>query len=209
MSTSHTGRRLVVQTVALALALAAAPAQAQIMTFDANACSGSGSVGNAGSFVEDGYSLSFTGSGWAAWCSAAGGYAGSPAIFENSPGGTISLTQVGGGAFSIFSIDLATVYLGGSAGSAAFTGYINGGGTVQTTFNYLAAAGNPVFNTFYFGAGWDNLLSVEWTQDDPYHQFDNVALGAPSEVVPEPATMTLLATGLAGMAAARRKKRKL
>jgi hypothetical protein len=36
----------------------------------------------------------------------------------------------------------------------------------------------------------------------------NVLLGTPSDVVPEPATMTLLATGLAGMAAARRRKRR-
>jgi len=54
--------------------------------------------------------------------------------------------------------------------------------------------------------------SVAWGGVANQIVFDDVTLGSatpgnPSDVVPEPATMTLLATGLAGMAAARKKRR--
>lgn len=53
------------------------------------------------------------------------------------------------------------------------------------------------------GSGDNTKCFAQFSQD-----MDNLAMdtGGGQEVVPEPATMTLLATGLAGMAAARRKR---
>ncbi len=54
----------------------------------------------------------------------------------------------------------------------------------------------PGFSGLYNG---NQLCELTDIPDDP---------GGPQETVPEPATMTLLATGLVGMAAARRKRNK-
>ncbi|HET9134009.1 MAG TPA: PEP-CTERM sorting domain-containing protein, partial [Gemmatimonadales bacterium] len=46
---------------------------------------------------------------------------------------------------------------------------------------------------------------TDWDFNDAVFSFD--VTGTPTEIVPEPATMTLLATGLVGMAAARRRRK--
>lgn len=67
---------------------------------------------------------------------------------------------------------------------------------------------------FGIGSGWnDNFIGavdgVQFAFTSGFNRsFDFQTVGGPQDVVPEPATMTLLATGLAGMAAARRRKAK-
>ena len=109
--------------------------------------------------------------------------------------------------FSILSIDLAPLFLDGSEGSTTFTGSLSGGGTVSSTFDFPgASAMAPAFTTFAFGSGWSTVTGVSWTQSGNFftgEQFDNIALDV--AVTPEPASLVLFATGLVGLALARRR----
>jgi hypothetical protein len=192
------------------LALAPRPARAQTtMTFNANVCGGTSFASAGPTYVESGFQLSFTGdptTAYAYWCSGNADYPGSPAIFINHPGSTVTLSKVGGGTFSLNSIDMATAYGGGLAGSVLFTGDLFGGGTVTATESWNAAAGLPTFQTDVFSSAWTNLTDVYFSQILPYSQFDNVVVNG--NVTPEPATMTLLATGLVGIVGAGLRRRK-
>ncbi len=209
--------KLSVRTQLLAVAataLLAATASAQTtLTFSGNVCTGNASSPDiAVPYLESGFQIAFAGLGYTYWCNGAAGYTGSPNIgIQPNYNALATLTKVGGGTFSLLSIDLASVYTAsqlGAAGSVLFTGDLFGGGTVTQTLTWAAPSGSPTNQTNLLNSNWNNLVDVYFSQPLPYFQFDNVVLdGTASSTVPEPATMTLLATGLAGMAAARRRKK--
>lgn len=119
-------------------------------------------------------------------------YPGSTALFNNNLDAIIRLTQVGGGAFDLASIDLTNLGSGLST-TVAFMGFKADLSTVIQSFTTDTLIS---LETFTFNSGFTNLTKVEWLQGDPSHQFDNVNVTATS-AVPEPLTIlgAMTATG--------------
>ncbi len=137
-------------------------------------------------------------------------YSGSPALFA-ATSESVDITAVGGGAFSLQSIGLAPLLGGfGSPTSVLFTGFLAGGGTVTQTVSVPGATNAlTVFNFATFAGLSSVRMTVTTPAFEPYVQFDNVRLApAQAAVIPEPTTVALLGAGLAGVAAAARRRRR-
>ncbi|HUU34317.1 MAG TPA: hypothetical protein VMW48_09650, partial [Vicinamibacterales bacterium] len=125
-------------------------------------------------YIEDGFVLdNLSANPFATFGTLESRFSGSTALLNDTVNGVTRLTALGGSAFDLVSIDL-TELNGSNVANVTFTGYLAGGGTVSQTFTLDGVAFYP--ETFVF-TGFGNLASVEWTQEDPFHQFDNITIG--------------------------------
>jgi hypothetical protein len=177
-------------------AIAAAPAQAVVMDFNSL-------PSNTGftTYTEKGFTIDIIDNANSAIFAAQYDFgSGSQAIltYVYSPA-FIRLTRVGGGAFSLSSIDLNTDYLALSRAFVLFKGNTASGNTVTQTFTTDTDENSS--QTLAFNSNFTDLVSVDWSQSFESHVFDNInvsAIESPiATAVPEPFTIlgTLFGAG--------------
>ncbi|WP_293076587.1 S8 family serine peptidase, partial [Okeania sp. SIO3B5] len=106
-------------------------------------------------------------------------FSGSTALFNNTVNGITRLSAIDNQPFDLASIDL-TELNGSNVADVTFVGELEGGGTVSQTFTLDGNAFDP--ETFVFNDDFNEVVSVEWIQESPFHQFDNITIetGSPS-----------------------------
>lgn len=208
--------------LAIALVALTGPANSQAVVETFTSWNGTSVITTFGPSTTDAYGQVFTApaqylNSWSFWLASSGGGDG---VQFTANVGTWTGTQVGSVLWTS-GLNLGTSspthvqYTWNTGGVSLLTGgesYVfyldavggSGGLNFASTLDVYAGG------LFAFNGDTDHFQ--EWTADIPQQdlafsaEFDRVP-GGPGSTVPEPATTTLLATGLAGMAAARKRKK--
>ena len=191
--------------IALLMALAAITSFAETVIIDFQSLEHVDSNTNSHGFTytEDGYTLNnlATAFPFATFGTLESRYKGSTALFNDSVNGVTRLTKSDAGAFTLNSIDLADLN-GQSPFDVFFSGTKSDASIVNQTFT---GTGSLLTYTF---SGFTDLVTVEWTQISPFHQFDNINLTSGingTSAVPVPAAIWLFGSAALGFLGLRRK----
>lgn len=187
--------------IALALALGSLQASAAVLDFESLAHDDDEIVDigylyeEAGFLLENAGSFPFATFGTQDTYS----YTGSTALFNDNDDGATTLTLVGGGAFSLVSMDLSEMMIGDLAYNVTFSGVTSGGDVVTQEVTLDGSFGAE---TFTFDSSFADVTSVSWANTAGYTQFDNISAVA---AVPEPETYAMMLAGLGCLAGLRRR----
>ncbi|GCE59854.1 PEP-CTERM sorting domain-containing protein [Microcystis aeruginosa] len=198
---------LLVAGATLAILAPFQAAQAVIIDFQSLEQNNSGFNDVGFTYTEDGFTLDnlSTPSPFAFVGTQASLYPGSTALFNNTINGITRLTQNGGGLFDLNSIQLTSL-VGNDSVTINFTGTKADSSTVSQAFTTDAIL--STLETFTFNSSFTNLVSVQWIQASPFHQFDNINVTPSATPVPEPsAILGLLGLGLLGIGSQFKQKR--
>jgi len=119
------------------------------------------------------------------------------------PGTVLTMERVGGGAFALNSFDY-NAQLGPAVETnlLTVTGYLAGGGQIQTVLSGLAGS----WLTPTFDSSWSNLLRVEIVDDQNAQPYLTGIEQLQASAVPIPAAVWLFGSALAGLGWMRRKQ---
>jgi hypothetical protein len=195
----------------LALALLAGPMAANALVLDFEGSPDSGAITQ----TVDGYTFNFTADGWGIFRDTFVG-GGAPYTHNGTTrlvaagdrdGVTAQVTMSqGGNLFSLFSVDVATLFPDIGNGEMEIIGSLNAGGTISRTL--------PLFTSFSSVSlvGFENLTSAVFRttlsasfRSEPGFSIDNLYVNERRRV-PESGTLALLGLGLAGLGLSRRRK---
>ena len=159
--------------------------------------------------VAQGYNFDFIAGGWAVTndnnsffnYNASGGIAGAKFAGNGAPPIVITMSQVGGGAFSLGSFDAATGEANFTGGSTInLVGTFIGGGTISQNVVVTHSWAS------YALAGFTNLSSLSFSNADAVAGISIDNLNSAVAAVPEPETYALMGLGLAALALVRRRR---
>jgi hypothetical protein len=174
--------------------LAVAPAKAVVIDFESLAVNDIGYQPHGSTYTESNFTINSVANyveGLITWDTQSLYYANSTALLDNYNQG-ISLSQVGGGTFTLSSIDLTDTYNGSQSLSTTFTGKRADNTYVTQSFTTDSL---PGMETFTF-SNFTNLVSVDWisTGGDNPSQFDNINVTPTLNTTSVPEPFTVLGT---------------